>query len=553
MRNQKEVIIHNATVADGTGGPCFQADVSLSGGNISRISRKAPEGAKSAKTGDDRAFIREGPSQIEIDGAGLVLTPGFIDNHGHSDVQLFHDPSVFNKAEQGITTEISGMCGVTMAPVNPHYFRELREYVEPFTGSARMPETEDWRSMTGFDAYLQHVEALQLGINMAFFVGHGTLRIAAMGLEERDPGPGDLDTMRGLLREAMDSGARGMSAGLVYSPGIYSKTEELIFLCRTVAEYDGVFSVHLRNESDGILKALEEALNIARASGVRLVLSHHKIGGLLNRGLSRETLAMVESARAEGLDVALDQYPYTSAASILSVTIPARFLSGGTAGLLKRLADSGQRCEIAAAMERPDPSWDSFIRSCGYDGISIVACDGALEAVGQTVAQIAGNRGCTGPEAIMDLLLRSEGKAGAVYRMTNEEDLERIMKYPQTMMGTDGEIYTESGLSHPRLFGTAPRILGRYVREKKVLTLEEAVRKMTSLPAKTTGLSRKGLVREGFDADLVLLDPKRIIDHATYGQPTLGNDGIAAVLINGRISVLQGRQTDQRPGRVLRR
>lgn len=536
---ENNILLKNCTIIDGTGRDAYLGHICIRNGTICSVNRASHD--------YDSSDIEKGVKIVDL--SGLCVSPGFIDSHGHSDVQLFHDSSVFNKAEQGITTEVTGMCGVTMAPVSSKFFSDLKNYVTPFVGSAKMPS--NWETMSKFRDYLNAVRNMRLGINMAFFVGHGTIKIAAMGSNDRVPDRKELSQMCKLTAEALESGAIGVSAGLVYSPGMYSSMDELKEICKVIKEYDGVFAVHMRNESDAIVDAVKEIIEISKSTGVRSVISHHKIGGKNNKGLSSTTLSMVQNAVDDGCQLYMDQYPYVMAASTLSVVIPPKYHTEGHDKLLEKLKNHEERRKIIQSMESKNSQWDSYIQSCGYDGITIVSCDKDKSVQGKTVDVIAKERNCSNADAIIDLLVESDGLAGATFNMTNEDDLINIMQFERTAIGTDGEICTDSGLIHPRLFGTMPRILGLYVREKNALSIEQAVHKMTGLTADIYGLNKKGRIQEGFDADLVVFNRDTIKDHATCLDPTAGNDGIEMVLIGGKEVVKGGSMTLERNGHVL--
>ena len=411
---------------------------------------------------------------------------------------------------------------------------------------------DKWKGMTTFGAYLDEVEKLPLGPNMAFTVGQGTIRIAVMGFENRPATAAELLQMKDLVREAMESGALGLSTGLIYPPGVFTSTEEIIELCKVVAEYGGVYVSHIRNESHDVVNAFKEAIEIGRQSGVAVVISHHKIGGKQHWGTSVETLKLIEEANQEGIDVSSDQYPYRAGSTGLKAAIPPLYHEGGTEKLLSRLKDPVIREKVKAEIQTADNSWENLVLNCGIEGTLVLSCPQVPEAVGKTVVEYAKEQGIDPYDALIDLVVKSEGNAGAAYFMMGDEDIERIMQHPYTMIGTDGGIVDPRFSSHPRAIGTFPKVLGRYVREKKVLRLEDAIRKMTSLTALKAGFKTKGLVREGFDADLVIFNPETIIDRATYQQPALKNEGMEYVIVNGKIAVRQNRYTNAASGRLIR-
>lgn len=529
-----DLVIRNGKIVDGSGNPWHKADIGIADGKIEHIGR-----IDSCSSGDS------------IDADGLVVAPGFIDMHEHSDRQVFRDPSVYNMVEQGVTTGVAGMCGVSPAPVSARYFSQLVKY-SGFIG--RDSEfLKRWASFTTFGKFLDEAGQLPLGTNMAFFVGHGTIRIAVMGFENRPASKDELEQMKGYVHEAMESGALGMTTGLIYPPGVYTPTEEIIELCKVVAGYGGVYCSHIRNESHDVVNATREAIRIGRESMVPVIISHHKVAGRENWGKSVETLRLIEEANDEGIPVSVDQYPYEAGATGLRAAIPPWYHEGGTEKLLERLNDRDVCEQIKADIRKPGTGWENLTLGCGLEGTLILNAPNVPAANGKRVTEYAREQGMDPYDALLQLIRDSDTNAGAAYFLMGEEDMERIMAHPYTMIGTDGGIINPRYGAHPRSMGTFPRILGRYVREKKVLRLEDAIRKMTSLTARKAGLRGKGLLREGFDADVVIFDPETVSDRATYREPALKNEGIKYVLVNGKITVIDNVYRGTVQGRVLRR
>ena len=528
-----DLVIKNAKIIDGTGNPWYRASVGILGGKINFIGKIGSE--YSGET---------------IDAEGLVLSPGFIDMHGHADAQVFSNPTVYNMVEQGITTELSGMCGFTPAPVSEKYFPQLAKYAG-FLGDDQ-DMIKKWEGFTTFGRFLEGVSQLPLGTNMGFFVGQGTIRIAVMGFESRPATQDELEQMKSYVREAMESGALGLTTGLIYPPGVYTPTEELVELSKVVAEYGGSYCSHIRNESHDVLNAMKEAIHIGKEAGVPVIISHHKVGGKQNWGNSVATLDLVDTANNEGISVAVDQYPYQAGSTGLKATIPPKYHEGGTEKLLERLR-SKEVCEqIKEEIQTPSTAWENLALNCGLDGILILSARNIPTAHGKTVAEYASEQDMEPYDALLHLIRDTDGDAGAAYFMMGDEDIERIMKHPYTMIGTDGGIVDPRFGAHPRAMGTFPRVLGQYVREKKTLRLEEAIRKMTSLTAQKAGLKNKGLIKEGFDADLVIFDPGTICDRSTYQEPGQKNEGIRYVLVNGKIAVTDNVYCGTAAGRVVR-
>ncbi|NJD01534.1 MAG: D-aminoacylase [Ruminiclostridium sp.] len=523
-----DIIIKNTRVVDGAGNPWYRADVGVSNGKIEFI----------GNIGNAMA-----PEIIEAEGS--VLCPGFIDAHSHSDTSVFHDASSYNKLEQGITTEIVGHCGLSFAPVSEKYSKHLEKSLSFLTRALNVPEK--WAEFTTFDRFLHEVEKLRLGTNMAFFAGQGTIRTAVMGFENRIATKEESEKMKGLVREAMESGALGLSSGLIYAPGVFTPKDELIELCKIIGEYGGIYATHIRNESDDVINAVKEAIETGRQSGVPIIISHHKIAGKKNWGKSVETLELIEKANTEGLNVALDQYPYMAGCTTLSATLPPEYHEGGMQKLLERIKDTSNLDEIRRDILEPRYKWENFVHLSGFDGI-LVQVDGTKK----TVVQYAKEKDMDPIEAIIDILIKTEGSASAIYFTMDEGDMERIMKYPYTIIGTDSTLAMQELNTHPRAVGAFPRILGRYVREKKMLKLEEVIQKMTSLPAQKIGLKNKGLVKEGYDADLVIFNPGVIIDRADYVNNCTKNEGIHYVIVNGRIAVKDNLHNGVCNGKVVR-
>jgi len=526
-----DILIKNAAVIDGSGSAAYVADVGVAKGKIQAIGHISVESA----------------GQF-IDGSGLILAPGFIDSHSHADLSAFADPGMPLKLAQGITTEICGNCGLSPAPVSPAYFSELRQYL----GSLFNGELPHWEEMLSFRRYLEEVEALPLGTNLISYVGHGTIRIAAMGMANRPPTSGEMEKMKAMTAEAMQSGAKGLSSGLIYPPGAFTGTDELAELCKVVSLYGGVYATHLRSEAAGIVPAIEEAIEIGRKTGVPVVISHHKVMGVDNWGKSAVTLALIERARQEDVDVSVDQYPYTAGATLLRFFIPPEFHQGENAFFLERLKDQGFRQEIRQKILLDVTTWENLMYLAGgFAGVRVLGAKDVPQAEGKTLAEYANIQGVDPFDSLFDLVIASEGNAVVVLTLVDETELETIMRFPHTSFSTDG-ILVGGRVVHPRITGSYPKILGRYVREKGILSLEEAVRKMTSLPAATIGIKNKGLIKETYDADLVLFDPERICDLADYQNPALPNEGIRCVMVNGRIAMLDNNCTQAGSGRLIR-
>ena len=498
-----DILITNVRIVDGTGNPWYRGSVAVAGDRIQAVGPGLETAARRT-----------------IDAGNMVVSPGFIDIHNHCDEGLFYTPDAENYVRQGVTTIIGG----------------------PDGGSA-----------VDMGAFLADLDTLPLAVNAAFTVGQGSVRRAVMGLADRAPSEEELEAMKKLVARAMEQGAIGISTGLKYVPGAYSSTEEVIELSRVAASYGGFYTSHLREEGPGLIEAVQEAIRIAEEADIPVNLTHHKAVGKLMWGKSTETLEMLEKARARGLDITCDQYPYTATSTGLAVLFPPWSLAGGRDSLLARLDDPDLRAKIA----------ERVIYTLEYDrggddpiNVAIASCefDSCLE--GKNLRQILEERGLepsTANAADLVLELQQKGGASCIYHCLNEEDVRRIMRHSCTMHASDGTVLPfGEGVPHPRSYGTFPRILGEYVRKRGILTLEDAVRKMTSLPAQRTGLLHRGVIRPGAFADLVIFDPERIIDKATFLEPHQYAEGIETVILNGKVVFRDGHLTDNRPGRVLR-
>jgi N-acyl-D-amino-acid deacylase len=519
-----DLVIRGARVIDGTGNAWFRADVGIEDGKITRLGDLSAATTRESLDADDR-----------------YLTPGFIDIHTHSDFTLPRYPRAESMIAQGVTTEVTGNCGLTPYPVAPGRLDQLQRYTS-FMGSKLSWE---WRS-TG--DYLDFLERLPLGHNVVPQVGHGSVRIAAMGFENRQPTAEELTTMQRLVAEALEQGAWGLSSGLIYSPGTYADTAELVALCQVVRRYGGFYSTHLRNEADHLVPAVDEALTIGHEAGVPVQLSHHKVMGERNWGTIETTLGMVDAARAKGADILMDQYPYTGSSTTFTAFLPTWSLGGGVVALLNRLVDPAERKRIRTETEANKPM--------GWDKVLVAGARKEENRVyeGMTLVEVGAQRNQEPIDAGLDLLLSEGGPFPIVRFGMSEADVSRVMRHPHVMVASDGYAFSpaEGGKPHPRSYGTFARVLGRYVREEGNLGLEEAIRKMTSLPAGRLGLWDRGLIRPGCTADLVLFRAESVREEATFQDPHRYASGIDRVWVNGAVVWADGRDTGAVAGRVLR-
>ncbi|MBR5538170.1 MAG: D-aminoacylase [Clostridia bacterium] len=515
-----DILIKNARVMDGTGAPAFTADVAVKDGKI-----VLPVAAN--------ARGRE-----VVDAAGLTLCPGFIDAHSHGDRILGTEAGRLCKVSQGITTEIAGQCGNTIWPISTE--ADKRELMLQRQGA--MPE--GWENFTALERYLQWADAQTLACNYMLYVGHSALRIAAMGYDDRRPTAQELEHMKAMVREAMEHGAVGISSGLIYAPGCYADEEELVELCKVVAEYDGVYATHMRNEGDRVEESVAEAIRIAEKAGCRLCISHHKVSGKNNWGKSENTLQQVRDAIARGVSVTLDQYPYTASSTGLNSCLPKAVFSCGPEKLREKLNDPAFRASIREQVD------NGRKRGCGgWSGVLVTSAANTPEAAGLTVEEYGAKIGKEPFEACCDIL--AAGNANAIYFTMGEEDLLRIAAFEHTVVGTDGLVRTLEGNSHPRGFGTFPRAFRLFVKEHKLVSAEQMIHKMTGLTAQRFGLKSKGVIADGKDADLVLMDEENLTDVADYKKGQVLSQGIERVFVAGKTVYRDGKLTGENPGRFI--
>jgi N-acyl-D-amino-acid deacylase len=533
---QFDVLIRNGRVVDGTGNPWFYADVGVVRDRITFIGR-APAEATAGRT---------------IDARGLVVAPGFIDMLGWSETNVLIDRRAWSKITQGVTTEVTGE-GWSIAPIDDRLIEERRDFFERFKLNV------DWRTL---EQYFQRLEREPPTINLATFVGATQLRRLVVGDDDRDPTPQELERMQRLVDYAMRDGALGVSTSLIYAPAFYAKTEELIALARVAGQHGGMYITHMRNEGDHIRSALEEAFRIGREAGVPVEIWHLKVAGRQNWGRMNEALALIERARAEGLEAGANMYPYPAGATSLGATIPPQFHDGGNEALLKRLADAEQRAAIRRALQAPGPhDFENWWQGTGTGGEGILVVSVFSEErrhyQGKRISEIARLENKDPLETLMDLVVAERNRVGAVYFAMDEADVRRALAHPWVAIGTDhGAVAPDGPLSearaHPRAWGSFPRILGRYVREERLLRLEDAIRKFTSLPAQRVKLRDRGLLRTGYFADITIFHPERVRDLATFEDPNRTSEGIEYVLVNGALTLENGKLTGAFAGRPLR-
>ncbi|MCG8966723.1 amidohydrolase family protein [Streptomyces sp. CL12-4] len=532
----EELVIRDAEVVDGTGEPSYRADVVVDGGRIVSIVKEA------SAAGCQRPRARR-----ELDAEGLVLAPGFIDMHAHSDLALLRDPDHSAKAAQGVTLEVLGQDGLSYAPVDDRTLGEVRRAIAGWNGPGDDVDF-DWRSV---GEYLDRLDR-GIAVNAAYLIPQGTVRALAVGWEDREATPAELERMRRLVAEGMEQGAVGMSSGLTYTPGMYAKDAELTELCRVVASYGGYYCPHHRSYGAGALQAYEEMVELTREAGCPLHLAHATMNFGVNKGRAPELLTLLDDALATGADITLDTYPYTPGCTTLVALLPSWASEGGPEQILKRLADDETAERIRHHMER--------IGSDGCHGVPVEwetieisgVSDPALgEYVGRTVLESAGLRGET-PWAVVRRLLLADRLAPTILQhVGHEENVRAIMRHRVHTGGSDGIL--QGSKPHPRAYGTFPHYLGHYVRELGVLSLEECVAHLTARPAARLRLPDRGRIREGYRADLVLFDPATVAAGSTYEEPRRLPTGIPYVLVDGLFVMEDGHRTDVLAGRSVRR
>lgn len=499
---QYDLVLRNGRIVDGTGNSWYRGDVAIRGDSIAAV-----------------GLIPTGSARVTVDLGGLVVTPGFIDTHSHARRGIFLVPSAENCIRQGVTTVIEGPDGGSPVPLKP---------------------------------FLEKLAATKIGINFGLMVGHGSVRQAVMGSENRKASAEEIRKMKELVRQDMRDGAFGLSTGLYYVPGNFAPTEEVIELAKVAAEQGGLHTSHMRDEAAGILESVRETIRIGEEGGLPTQLTHHKIIGAPNWGRSTDSLRLVDEARARGVDVSIDQYPYTASSTGLMALLPQWSQAGGQKALLERLGAPDQRVRIKTVIAER-------IRTDRGGGdsknIQIASCSFDPSLAGKSLAEVTAARGRpvtieNAAETAMELV--SKGSCSAIYHAMSEQDLERILRHPQTMIASDGGIpvFGEE-VPHPRNYGAFARIVARYVRDKKVITLEEAVRKMSSQPAGRFRIMDRGLLRAGMKADIAVFDPARVQDKAEFGKPHQYAEGFVHVLLNGEFVLQDGRMTGTRSGRVL--
>ena len=527
-----DLLIINGRILDGSGSPWFEGSVAIKDGRVAAIGR-----------------LPNATAGRVIDAQGLAVAPGFIDLHSHSDFTLLIDGKAESKIRQGVTTEILGesdSAGPILGPAVPEFDKEMAPY----------GLTRDW---TTLGEYFARVQRQGTSVNIASYVGSGQVRMDVMGNVDRPPTGGEMAEMRDLVDQAMREGALGLASGLIYPPNSFATTDELIELAKVAARYGGIYTSHIRGEGNHWKQAIDEAIEISEKAHLPVHVLHLKIDGQANWGKMAQQVSEIQAARDRGVDITANQYPYIASMTGLEMCIPPKYLEGTSEQVVERLKSPKVRAEIRQAIADGLPGWqaDEVKSVGGWHGVLVASLQKPENKryEGKRMDEVAEEMRKDPLDALCDLLISEGGSAEAIYFSMSESDVDLAMKQPWVGVGSDGiavsPAMTFMGKPHPRFYGTFPRVLGVYVREKKVLTLPDAVRKMTSFPAQVTGLMDRGLLRPGMAADITIFDPKTVSDKATFQTPLQYPEGIPYVVVNGVVVIDQGQHTGAKPGRVL--
>jgi len=527
-----DILLLNGTIVDGTGNPWYKGDIGIRGDRIAAI-----------------GSLRNATARTVLDVSGRIVSPGFIDMLGQSEFRLLVDGRAMSKISQGITTEVTGE-GNSAAPMNERTLEGMKSWMERY--NVRI----DW---TDFEGYFRRLEQSKIAVNLTTFVGATQVREYVVGLDDRAPTPEELAEMKRLVRIAMQQGALGLSTSLIYAPATFAKTEELIELASAAKEFGGIYATHIRDEGDKETQALYEAADIARADSIPVEIWHLKVAGKQNWGTMASVTSLISRHRDQGIDMTADVYPYPASSTSLSSRIPSWAHDGGDTKLLERLNDPITRKRIKEEVTGMAPGADNSFAATGPEGILIASVTNSelKQYEGKRLSEIAREWKTNPVDAMIDFLIKDSLRTGGIFFSMNEEDVRMAVAQPWTSFCTDGAAYAtdgplSTGKPHPRAYGSFPRILGRYVREARLLPLEEAVRKMTSLPAQRVGLKERGILKTGFFADVVVFDPTTVIDKATFENPHQYSEGIHLVVVNGQPVWKDVTFAGNFPGRVLR-
>ncbi|CAB1261448.1 D-aminoacylase [Clostridiaceae bacterium BL-3] len=533
-----DIVIKNGKIISGCGNPWYKADIGIIGDTISHIGN-----------------ISEKDANEIVDAEDLIVCPGFIDAHSHGDLRILGEPTASEKLMQGVTTEINGQCGIGIAPIKNEDKENWRNYIYGIFGE--YPEIHfNWNTL---EQYLKEVEKKQPSINAGYLVTFGAARLMVMGFDSREPNDDEIKKIVQIIDESMKSGAFGMSLGMIYVPTVFATNRELIETCKIVAENNGVVGMHMRNEGNDLINSVQEVINLTKETGVSFQISHLKAGGKNNWHKSIDkVIKMIELAREEGFDITFDQYPYDSCSTMLRQVLPPWVLDGGNEKMKARISDKDIRVKVNRQINGESPvdgltskaGWDNYANLGGWDGILItsVKSKNSQKCLGKTIKQLSDEMNKEPIDVVCDLLIKEDGAVGMAVYMMCEDDVKTILKHELGMVGTDG-LY--GGKPHPRLYGTFPKILGKYVRQENLISLTTAIRKITSYPAQRYGIRDRGMILQGMKADITIFDENKIIDNSTFNDPFHYPDGIKYVLVNGKIEVKNNKIVNKGNGNVL--
>lgn len=524
--------IENAMIVDGTGKEAYKGSIGIRAGKI------------------EINPVEESKKVIDAD--GLYLCPGFIDSHSHTDRFIGSEPETISlcKISQGITTEVTGQCGSSPFPVPRNRAEEMVGYFE--ADGVNPEQIEAMSEYETFSSFVQFAERQRLVGNFAFLQGHSTLRMAVMGYDDRKPTTAELEEMKRLLKQAMEAGCMGLSTGLIYVPGVYANTEEIIELCKVIKSYGGIYATHMRSESDHVIEAVKEAIQIAREADVPLVISHHKVCGLRNWGKSKETLELVEKAIEEGVKITLDQYPYIASSTGLCQCLHPKYFTKGNAEVVKLMKESAIREQMKKEMMEVPCTYNcSYQNAGGFEGIMILSSPATPQAEGMRLSEYAKKVGKDEFDVFFELMIANDCSIKCALFCMDEKELDDIFRNPNTVVGTDGLNGSNEGTTHPRAYGSFVRAICHFSKKKKIVSFEEAVRKETSLTAERWGLKSKGVIANGMDADLVLIDYDRLEDKPDFVHPRTLCEGIEKVFVNGELAYEKKKITGAYAGRVV--
>ncbi|MDN4523039.1 N-acyl-D-amino-acid deacylase family protein [Fictibacillus fluitans] len=523
-----DLVINNGRIADGSGNPWFFGSVGIKDGIIVEVGAVTSESRKT------------------IDAKRNIVSPGFIDGHSHSDLLVLNHPMMDMKLQQGVTTEVVGNCGLAPAPIVPKYGTLLKEYIQPVVGETQWEWP--WQSVA---EYIRELDNTGISENVSTYVAHGAIRIAAMGFAGRPAGTQEISLMKEMLEEGMKAGAIGLSIGLLYSPGRYASKKELAELCKVLPKYNGILATHIRGEGNNLISSIKEVIWIAEKAGVPLQVSHLKAAGRRNWGDVMEAMHLLDEASARGLDVTCDVYPYDAGSTSLTTLLPPWSLEGGIPDCLDRIREPAARRKMIQELGEEQEEWDNLVVSTGWDNVVVSSLSRHKKWEGKSIEAISRESAKSPADTALDLLEEENGMVSIIYYHMSNEDVEQVVKWDRSLIISDS-LGCETGKPHPRSFGTFPRLFSKYVREDKSLSLEQAIRKVTSFPAQRFSLGKRGLIVPGYHADLTIFDENRINDTATYQNPIQQPEGISHVIVNGILTIKDKENLRQTGGMAIK-